>query len=182
MHRLVAFLCVACSAAVTPATPARADLVVVNVFDFDFSVGEPDEPIVDVVVSVGDTVRWYFTTSGHSSTSVVGIPEVWNSGYVGIAGETYDHTFAHAGTWWYYCFPHGQDNGDGTASGMAGTVTVLKQACTADLNIDGVLNLLDFQTMVALFDGGDGRADCTSDGLLDLFDFFCFLNAFNAGC
>jgi uncharacterized protein YjdB len=37
---------------------------------------------------------------------------------------TFDHTFTHAGNYVYYCKIHGTDNGNGTASGMFGTITV----------------------------------------------------------
>lgn len=103
---------------------ASAEVRIVNVFDYDFSINQPGEPVEDAVIRVGDTVRWVFLDSGHSATSVAGNPEFWNSGYVGVGGQTFDHTFTHEGTWWYYCFPHGNDRGDGTADGMAGTITV----------------------------------------------------------
>jgi hypothetical protein len=104
---------------------ARSETTIVYVFDYDFSVNGRDEPIVDAVINVGDTVRWVFLDSGHSATSVGGNPEFWDSGYIGVVGQTYEHTFTNRGVWWYYCFPHGADNGDGTANGMVGTVTVV---------------------------------------------------------
>ena len=103
----------------------RADVITVWVFDYDFSVNPPGQPIMDAVVNPGDTVRWHFLDSGHSATSVPNIPEVFDSGYVGIVGTTFEHTFTHPGTWWYFCFPHGSALPNGTASGMAGTITVV---------------------------------------------------------
>ncbi len=41
---------------------------------------------------------------------------------------TFDHAFTHVGTFWYYCQMHGFDNGDGTADGMAGTITMIPGA------------------------------------------------------
>lgn len=105
--------------------PARADVITVYVYDFDFSVNPPGGPVQDAVVNIGDTVRWLFLDSGHSTTSVLQSPESWDSGYVGVVGTIYEHTFTHAGEWWYYCFPHGNPLPNGTASGMAGTVTVV---------------------------------------------------------
>ncbi|MFM9996298.1 MAG: hypothetical protein ACKVU4_10910 [Phycisphaerales bacterium] len=121
------FVAAALAAGVTGwiGSPARADLVTVYVFSFDFSINPPGGPIVDAVVNPGDTIRWHFLDSGHSATSVPNIPEVFDSGYVGVVGTTYDHTFTHPGTWWYYCFPHGNALPNGTAAGMAGTITVL---------------------------------------------------------
>jgi plastocyanin len=80
-----------------------------------------------VTVHVGDTVEWVFDTSNHSTTAVKGIAEQWDSGVINT-GSTFMHTFTHAGSFQYYCTVHGQDNGNGTASGMAGTVTVMANA------------------------------------------------------
>src|SRR5689334_7630460 len=87
------------------AGPSRADLITVYVFDYDFSINLPGQPVEDAIVQPGDTVRWLFLDSGHSTTSVPNIPEMWSSGYVGVVGTIYDHTFTTPGTWWYYCFP-----------------------------------------------------------------------------
>jgi plastocyanin len=95
----------------------RALLTTVNVTveNFDFNPAT-------VTINVGDTVHWVFTST-HSTTSVVGSIEMWDSGVLN-AGATFDHTFTHAGTIVYYCTLHGHDNGNGTASGMSGTVIV----------------------------------------------------------
>ena len=42
-------------------------------------------------------------------------------------GSTFDHTFTNVGVWEYYCQNHGFDNGNGTAGGMAGKVTVVPE-------------------------------------------------------
>ena len=107
------------------ATTSHADTVDVNVFDFEFSINAPTEPVIDPVIDVGDTIRWTFLDAFHTVTSVSGIPEVFDSGFVSVPGTTFEHTFTNLGTFYYYCQPHGSDNGDGTASGMVGTVTVV---------------------------------------------------------
>src|ERR1043165_9543966 len=106
-------LCIATGAALAALTSASAHaaIVNVNVFNFDFSVNQPGEPIVDAVVNVGDRVDWYFIDGGHSVTSVGGIPEVFYSGIVEDSGVTFYHTFTEVGTWWYYCIAHGSDMG-----------------------------------------------------------------------
>ena len=76
-----------------------------------------------VTIHVGDTVHWVWKSNFHSTTSVVGSAEQWDSG-VHNNGFTFDHTFTQTGTFSYYCVIHGFDNGDGTAGGMSGTVTV----------------------------------------------------------
>src|ERR1043165_4422917 len=92
-------LCIATGAALAALTSASAHaaIVNVNVFNFDFSVNQPGEPIVDAVVNVGDRVDWYFIDGGHSVTSVGGIPEVFDSGIVEDSGVTFYHTFTEGG-------------------------------------------------------------------------------------
>src|SRR5580693_1711154 len=63
-----------------------------------------------VTIHVGDTVQWVWLTDDHSTTSVAGSLESWNSG-VQNTGFTFDHTFEQAGTYVYYCVIHGADNG-----------------------------------------------------------------------
>jgi plastocyanin len=82
-----------------------------------------------VTVHVGDTVHWVWDAGPHSTTSVMGSVESWDSGVHG-AGFTFDHTFKHAGSFAYYCTIHGVDNGNGTASGMAGMVVVASASAT----------------------------------------------------
>jgi len=97
-------------------TRALLATVTVHVVNFAFNPST-------VSIQVGDTVHWVWDTSNHTTTSVAGIAEQWDSGLMN-AGSTFDHTFSHAGSFQYYCIPHGHDNGNGAASGMAGTVTV----------------------------------------------------------
>ena len=108
---------------------SQAAIVVVHVFHSDYSTNPMGQPIVDPVINTGDTIRWQFDHDGHSATSVTGIPEQWNSGFVGMGG-TFDHTFNSVGVWEYYCLNHGFDNGNGTAGGMAGKVTVVPEPAT----------------------------------------------------
>src|ERR1700681_914422 len=72
-----------------------------------------------VTIQPGDTVQWTWSSSGHSSTSgTPGNPNgIWDSGILN-QGATFSHTFNTAGSFPYYCTPHGQ------CCGMTGTVTV----------------------------------------------------------
>jgi plastocyanin len=76
-----------------------------------------------VTINVGDTIHWIFTQGTHSTTAVAQIAEAWDSG-LRSPPSTYDHTFTVAGVFPYYCVLHGNDNGNGTAGGMSGRVTV----------------------------------------------------------
>jgi len=55
-------------------------------------------------------------------------------------------------------------------------------ACPADVNGDGMLNILDFVAFQALFSQQDAGADCNGDGLFNVLDFTCFQSVFNVGC
>ena len=72
-----------------------------------------------VTIHPGDTVQWTWSSSGHSSTSgTPGSPNgLWDSGILS-QGATFSHTFNSAGSFPYYCTPHGE------CCGMVGTVTV----------------------------------------------------------
>jgi hypothetical protein len=55
--------------------------------------------------------------------------------------------------------------------------------CPADVNADGVLNILDFVAFQQAFVNRDPAADCDDDGALDNpLDFVCFQQVFQAGC
>jgi plastocyanin len=82
-----------------------------------------------VTIHVGDTIHWVWVSDDHSTTSVGGSIESWDSGVLNN-GATFDHTFTHAGTYVYYCKIHGQDNGNGTASGMSGMIMVMPASVT----------------------------------------------------
>jgi spore coat protein A len=107
-----------------PQNAAQAVVVDVFVYSFEFSTNPEGQPIVDPVITVGDTIRWVWQDGNHTTTSVAGIPEQW-SAPVSSSSPTFSYTFTNVGTWHYYCIPHGFDNGDQTAGGMAGIVTVL---------------------------------------------------------
>ena len=73
----------------------------------------------NVTIQVGDTVHWQWAKPGHSTTSgVPGNPDgLWDSGVQG-KNFVFDRVFPTAGTFNYFCTPHG------SCCGMVGTVTV----------------------------------------------------------
>lgn len=122
MRTAPAALLAAVLAAPAAAQPAR---VTIYAFDFDFSIHRPGEgPIEDAVINVGDVVVWVPLDEMHSTVACVGQAELWESPILPLT-DTFEYQFTIPGVYTYYCGPHGQDNGDGTATGMWGTVTVL---------------------------------------------------------
>jgi plastocyanin len=78
-----------------------------------------------VTIHPGDQVRWTFSSSGHSTTSgSPGQPNgIWDSG-IRNQGATFTQTFNSAGTFPYYCVPHGG------CCNMVGTVVVVNASPT----------------------------------------------------
>ncbi len=62
--------------------------------------------------------------------------------------------------------------------------TIDAAACTnpADINGDGVIDVLDFFAFIVAFDNGDPAADLDGNGVIDVLDFFAFVSLFNDGC
>src|SRR5262249_7786432 len=81
------------------ALEARALLATttVHVFDVDFSLNPKRQPIVDPTIHVGESVHWVWDEGKHSTTSVTGQSETWDSG-LQIPSFSFDHTFTHSGT------------------------------------------------------------------------------------
>ena len=103
------------------AASANSIIVTVFVLEMDFSTSMSE--IIDPTIQVGDTIRWDWQSPLHTTTSVSGSAESWNSGLLSPPA-TFDHTFNTVGVFHYFCQLHGFDNGNGTAGGMAGIVTV----------------------------------------------------------
>ena len=107
------------------------------VYNFDYSVNQSSGPIVDATINVGDSIRWEWENAGfHSVTSVTGSSQSFSSAVLFNPGSTFFHTFTQPGVYTYYCVRHGFDNGDGTADGMVGTITVTEQVVNASWNVD----------------------------------------------
>ena len=60
-------------------------------------------------IAVGDTVNWYFNADGHTTTSVKGQPDSWNSaadGNTSRVGSVFPKVFNTPGRYQYVCVPH----------------------------------------------------------------------------
>jgi plastocyanin len=87
--------------ALLAATPATAFDWSTNVVDFEFQPAERK-------IAVGDSVTWNFQIAGHTSTSVSGQPDSWNSVSSGTneAGTSFTYVFNTPGRYQYVCTPH----------------------------------------------------------------------------
>lgn len=106
-----------------PASPAATSLTVNVAPNFSLSFSPNPANIL-----VGDTIHWVWNAGGHNVRS--GSPCTVDSEYCspndmnctgfGTSSQnaTYDHTFAQAGTYSYFCSIH-------CSSGMTGTINVL---------------------------------------------------------
>jgi FtsP/CotA-like multicopper oxidase with cupredoxin domain/plastocyanin len=110
--------------------------VTVYVYNNEFSINPPGEAVVQAVIVQGDFIRWLHVQGNHTTTSVAGSAEVWNVP-INNNNKEYTKQFNSTGLFWYYCIPHGSENIDGTASGMAGTITVLPAGSGACCLPDG---------------------------------------------
>lgn len=140
---------------------ATGSTVDVYVYSFEFSVNPPGGPVVDAIITVGDTVRWVWVDGNHTTTSVAGSPEAWDAN-INSNNPQFSRVFTTSGTFHYYCRPHGFDNGDGTAGGMAGTITVLASgsgACCLPTGGCMVTSPAQCQTLGGTYGGSD--TSCT---------------------
>jgi len=114
MKPYIKFAFVVCCAAVIPLLSSKAATVTVTVGNGGFFFFPSS-----VTIQPGDTVQWTWSAGGHSSTSgTPGLPNgLWDSGILN-QGATFSHTFPSAGSFPYFCSPHG------ACCGMVGSVTV----------------------------------------------------------
>ena len=114
MKPYIKFAFVVCCAAVIPLLSSKAATVTVTVGNGGFFFFPSS-----VTIQPGDTVQWTWSAGGHSSTSgTPGLPNgLWDSGILN-QGATFSHTFPSAGSFPYFCSPHG------ACCGMVGSVMV----------------------------------------------------------
>src|SRR5262245_51965823 len=114
MKRHIKFAFIVCAAAVFSLSGARGET-----FQVQVGAGGLKFTPASITINSGDTIQWVWAASGHSSTSgTPGHPDgMWDSGILNL-GATFSHTFTTAGTFSYFCTPHG------LCCGMVGTVIV----------------------------------------------------------
>jgi plastocyanin len=105
-------------------TPAQAAMVTVNIGNNWFSNSTTNDCSSPCItnISVGDTVRWNWIGSNHSTSSDASSTLVWDSG-VRNNGFTFDETFPSAGAFSYHCNIHTSMLGTIVVGGAAPTST-----------------------------------------------------------
>ena len=177
---------VICCAAISPLLNSRAATVQVRV-----GAGGLRFNPRNVTIQVGDTVQWSWAANGHSSTSgTPGNPDgLWDSG-VQNSGFVFSHTFSTAGTFRYYCTPHGSccrmigSVTVGTPPPPAGAVFVNANSAAANKVLmynrgaDGQLAFVDAFDTQGL---GSSRGGLNSQGSVTVTSDHRYLYAVNAG-
>jgi YD repeat-containing protein len=82
--------------------------------------------LVNVTARRGETVRWTWDSSGHTTTDTTGLG-LWDSN-IRSAGAIVTHKFAHAGTFGYHCQAH-------LMFGRVGSVNVPLMVTTAGTKV-----------------------------------------------
>lgn len=121
-HRIKFALLIGCAALLSLASAGA------TTFQVQVGAGGLKFTPQNVSIKVGDTVQWTWAANGHSTTSgTPGHPDgMWDSG-VQNNGFTFSFTFTTAGTFNYYCSPHG------SCCGMIGSVTVANAVDTVQI-------------------------------------------------
>src|SRR5262245_37319081 len=114
MKRHITFAIVVCCTAILSLASSKADT-----FQVQVGAGGLKFTPQNVSIKVGDTVQWTWAANMHSTTSgTPGNPDgKWDSG-IQNSGFTFSQTFTTAGTFPYFCTPHG------ACCGMIGSVSV----------------------------------------------------------
>src|SRR5262249_53512755 len=102
-------------------------------------------------VTEGDSVRWVWDSSGHSTTSDRA-EEGWDSG-IQAAPFSFTHQFHVAGTFPYHCIPH-------QSLGMTGVVVVRPAGETTTSTTLPPVACSDPQAVAAVRAQIDGVCDC----------------------
>jgi hypothetical protein len=154
---------------------ATADVVLIARFD-DLDNGPYDVYAYASPLSQ-DTVTTFFIGNGDES-QFFNLQGGWNGNLeegVNFAHAKVDVTNGRIDVEWVSGF-------FGGLGYLSGIQLVPAGACNADVNGDGVLNILDFIAFQELFQAGDPAADCDDNGALNILDFICYQGVFQAGC
>jgi len=115
-------------------SPSLAAGIGIGVVDYDFTPATQR-------VAVGDTVTWTFTDDDHSTTSLPGQADRWDSGIEADEGATFQKTFTKPGRYQYVCTPH-ESFMKGTL--IVGEDTVKKTARSVKAKVSGTKVTVSF--------------------------------------
>jgi hypothetical protein len=125
---------------------------------FEFYSNDGDPAIITVEIVGGDDFHWVIEQEPDSL------------GYIGIVAAK---PIARV-NWTAFLGGITNTGIDNVASDTFG--------CAADINGDGVLNILDFVAFQAAWQNQDPKGDCTADGSYNILDFVCYQALFVDGC
>ena len=171
-------LCAVAAGVAGLAPVARADVYEVEMALFSFIYNDQENMDIDLTIQPGDTVRWIWISGMHNVVS--GMDGDKDAGSEFFSGPpefaaVFEHTFDTPGVYPYFCEVH-------VDFGMQSFVTVEEAGCAADVNGDGVLNILDFVEFQNLFVQMDPGGDCDGNGQFNILDFVCYQGLFQQGC
>jgi plastocyanin len=136
LNRLILAPVTALAALAVAAPSLQAADFGVGVADFDFTPKTRS-------IAVGDKVVWSFNDSGHTTTSVRGQAESWDS-RIKDRGQTFEKTFTKPGRYQYLCTPHetfmkgiivvGKDSVRDTVDAFRTTVSGTRVTVSFELN------------------------------------------------
>jgi plastocyanin len=169
MRRFSVLLATAVAVAIVPRAAAQSTHLVI-VKDFAF---EPQH----VVAAPGDTIHWVWESGFHTVTSGVGCsPDGWFHAPVDQFNPVFEwivpsEEVQPGQVINYVCLPH--------CVHMTGTITVLEDGASGDLNGDGVVDVSDLLILLAAWgpcpQSGDCIADLNGDGAVDVSDLLILL-------
>ena len=143
----------------------------------------------DIVIEVGDTVRWTWVSGFHNVES--GVNGTYDGNFrsgdpTSVAGTTFEVTFDQAfldahpvqdDIYNYYCVVH-------AGLGMVGTVQVV--TCPADISGDHTVDIRDLAALLANYGTSSGASyfdgDLDFDGDVDLADLAKLLGLYGTSC
>jgi plastocyanin len=114
----------------------------------------------NVTINAGDTVKWNWSGSPHSSTST-STPVLWDSGIQGV-GSTFTHMFPSAGSFPYKCVVH---------FGQTGNITVQAAAVNVPPTV-AISSPANGATFAAPWSGSIKASASDTDDTVSKIDFF----------
>ena len=151
-------------------SPSLADTLIVDLYSTSFS---PD--VVNVVP--GDVVRFQYVT-GYPHTATSGTPCTPDGLYfdesLNSPGDYFEWTVPDGGPDEipFFCTPH-------CNFGMTGVI-IISPACPADLNNDGVVDVVDLLEVVGSWGESDVPSDINGDGVVNVSDLLAVVDAWGS--